>query len=236
MKSKQFSFCTSPVEQRSDKSSSAFWQISSSLSPGISHEHPSEWRGSSLGSTAPLLRRNRYQFPHSLRAKLLLWVQITTLLLSASVKERAMGNLLTTLSQWSKLSGEIYRFEVDHWFSFCTPAFPTRKCHWLIPHAHTYTHNLRTALRCPLSTRCWNDCAHVDWMSSACVAHFFSHWASRRFTFHTDPLSLRLWRAVPPNNPPVRPQLALRNMKKIMNICQGVANDHQACLLAKLPE
>lgn len=43
MKSRQLSSCTSPLEHRSDSSSSAFWQISSSLSSGIALQHPSKW-------------------------------------------------------------------------------------------------------------------------------------------------------------------------------------------------
>lgn len=43
MKSRQLSSCTSPLEQRSESSSSAFRQISSSLSAGIALQHPSDW-------------------------------------------------------------------------------------------------------------------------------------------------------------------------------------------------
>lgn len=43
MKSRQLSSCTSPLEHRSDSSSSAFRQISSSLSADIALQHPSDW-------------------------------------------------------------------------------------------------------------------------------------------------------------------------------------------------
>lgn len=55
MKSRQLSSWTSPLEHKSESSSSAFWQISSSRSAGISHQHPS----SNCSATAA------YRSPHT---------------------------------------------------------------------------------------------------------------------------------------------------------------------------
>lgn len=54
MKSLQFSFSTAPTEHSSASSCSAFWQISSSLSPGIAPQHPRERSGALRSGAAPL--------------------------------------------------------------------------------------------------------------------------------------------------------------------------------------
>lgn len=57
MKSRQFSFSTAPTEHSSASSCSAFWQISSSLSPGIAPQHPRERSGALRSGAAPLPAR-----------------------------------------------------------------------------------------------------------------------------------------------------------------------------------
>lgn len=58
MKSRQLSSCTSPLEHRSDSSSSAFRQISSSVSAGIAHQHPSDWSATPTDPPPPPANRS----------------------------------------------------------------------------------------------------------------------------------------------------------------------------------
>lgn len=66
MKSRQLSSRTSPLEHKRESSSSAFWQISSSLSAGISHQHPSDRVATAL-MLPHAMANTRTLRPHALR-------------------------------------------------------------------------------------------------------------------------------------------------------------------------